>query len=139
LVDGHWRFVNAYWGTVTHDVINPIGDDVIKNGDSPFRLYYLCDDNYFLTDPDQFGTTHLPMCQNWQLRKDHLTQIEFETMAYVKDGYFNLHIQTLTHTQCIIVSDSNQVEIKLAIPQESSLNIDFKCRLFLLEDGVEKR
>jgi hypothetical protein len=37
------------------------------------------------------------------------------------------------------VSDSNQVELKFSIPQESSLNIDFKCRLFLLEDGVEKR
>ncbi|XP_060563532.1 hillarin-like [Ruditapes philippinarum] len=139
LVDGHWRFINSYWGTVTHDVINPNGDDVIKNGDLPFRLYYLCDDNYFLTDPDQFGTTHLPMCQKWQLRKDPLMQTEFETMAYVKDGYFNLHVQTLTHTQCIIVSDSNQVEIKFTIPQQSSLNIDFKCRLFLLEDGVEKR
>ncbi|XP_060601784.1 uncharacterized protein LOC132755022 isoform X2 [Ruditapes philippinarum] len=142
LVDGHWRFINAYWGTCAEgagDDFIPNGDDVIENGDSASRLHYFCDENYFLTDPDQVVATHLPTLPNWQLKKDPLTLTEFEQMTFVKDRYFNLKLRTLTHPKCVVVSDSGQVEIKFAIPRQSSLNIDFQYLLFRLEDGVEKR
>ncbi|XP_053379057.1 uncharacterized protein LOC123526583 isoform X3 [Mercenaria mercenaria] len=143
LVDEHWRFINAYWGTcaegASEDVSIPNGDDVIENGESASKLHYFCDENYFLTDPDQVVATHLPTLPKWQLKKDPLTPEEFEKMTFVKDRYFNLKLRTLTHPECIVRSNTGQVEIKFTIPRQTSLNIDFQYLLFRLNDGTEKR
>ena len=142
LVDGHWRFINAYWGTCAEGAgenFIPNGDDGNENGESASKLHYFCDENYFLTDPDQVVATHLPTLPKWQLKNDPLTAEEFEKMTFVKDRYFNLKLRTISHTQCVVESDTGQVEIKFAIPRQSSLNIDFQHLLFRLDDGAEKR
>lgn len=142
LVDGHWRFINAYWGTcaesATGDGDIPNGDDA-ENGNSASRLHYFCDENYFLTDPDQVVATHLPARPKWQLREKPLTLEEFEKMTFVKDRYFNLRLKTLSHPECVVRSYTGEVEIKFVVPRPTSLNIDFQYLLFLLKEDSEKR
>lgn len=143
LVDSHWRFINAYWGTCAEGA-NGVGsipevDDVIDNGDTAPKLYYLCDENYFLTDPDQVVATHLPNAPKWQLKHNPVSTEEFEKMTFVKDRYFNLRLRTLSHPECIVRSNTGEVEIKFVVPRKRSSNIDFQYLLFHGKDKCEKR
>lgn len=144
LVDGHWRFVNAYWGTCAEggtEDSNQNGEDNVNGGSETgsSSLHYFCDENYFLTDPDQVVATHLPKTPSWQLKENTVSKEEFEKMTFVKDRYFNLRLRTLSHKQCVVHSDTGEVEIKFGVPRQSALNIDFQYLLFQLKDGSDKR
>lgn len=142
LVDKHWRFINAYWGTCAEgaaDDNHVLNGDVIENDDAGQKLHYFCDENYFLTDPDQVVATHLPALPKWQLKRNPLTLEEFEKMTFVKDRYFNLNLRTLSHPECIVHSNTGEAEIKFGVPRQTSLNIDFQYLLFRIKDGTEQR
>ncbi|XP_052760549.1 lim and transglutaminase domain protein ltd-1-like isoform X2 [Mya arenaria] len=139
LVNGSWRFINAYWGTCAEGASS--GNDVIDDfsDESPNKLYYACDENYFLTDPDHVVATHLPKKPKWQLKKNPLSLEEFQKMTFVKDRYFNLKLKTLTHPHCVVESNTGEVEIKFLIPPKKSLDIDFQHLLFKVTDELDKR
>ena len=137
LIGDHWRFINAYWGTCAESA----SDDksVYNEEESENRVYYNCDENYFLTDPDQAVATHLPKTPEWQLKAKPVRTGEFEKMAFVKDRYFNLKLRTVSHHQCVVRSDTGEVELKFGLPRHKALNIDFQYLLFRTKDDSETR
>ena len=139
LINGDWRFINAYWGTCAEGASSNADSGINPDSDSPNRVHYACDENYFLTDPDQMVATHLPKSPRWQLKTDPISAEEFEKMTFVKDRYFNLKLRTLTHRQCLIESSSGEVEIKFVIPKSRALDIDFQHLLFRINDNIETR
>ena len=144
LIDKHWRFINAYWGTCSEApelqpaIENHVDEDY---GDVTGRLCYQCDENYFLTDSDQMVATHLPAISKWQLKKHPISFREFEEMTFVKDRYFNLRLKILSHPKCLVRSDTGEVELRFGIPRKSSLNLDFQYLLFKVDEKnhTEKR
>ena len=136
LINGHWRFINAYWGTCAegaNDTSQMGGNDVTNDG--PGRMVYSCDENYFLTDPDQIVATHLPHSEAWQLKAKPLSKKEFQDMTFVKDRYFNLRLRTVSHQRCIVYSDTGEVEIRFSVPKQKTFDIDFQYLLFK-QDGT---
>ena len=144
LIGKHWRFINAYWGTCSEapDVAGSlfVGNSVNARSvnDAPGRLCYNCDENYFLTDPDQMAATHLPANPKWQLKKNPISLREFEEMTFVKDRYFNLRIKTLSHPKCIVRSDTGEAEIRFSVPKKTSLDLDFQYLMFKLDNNFKE-
>ncbi|KAL4221367.1 hypothetical protein ACF0H5_019626 [Mactra antiquata] len=138
LIDKHWRFINAYWGTCAESAQGEtdVADDVTESG----NLQYFCDENYFLTDPDQVASTHHPATSVWQLKKKPVSMKEFEKMTFVKDRYFNLKLKTLSHPECVVTNDTGELEIRFHVPRQKSLDLDFQYLMFQLKDDLtEKR
>lgn len=136
LIDKHWRFINAYWGTCAESAQ---GEAIIDDENETGHLQYVCDENYFLTDPDQVAATHHPVSSAWQLKRKPLTMEEFEKMTFIKDRYFNLKLKTLSNPECVITNHTGELEIKFGIPRQSSLDLDFQYLMFQLNGSEEKR
>ena len=93
----------------------------------------MCDENYFLTDPRQLITTHLPFVQEWQLLSEPLSLERFERMAFLKDRFFNLGMSVITHADCVISSHSGEVEICFGMPPDDARFFKFYYLLFRQE------
>ena len=138
LVDGQWRFVNAYWGTCAEGGQDESNWEVVERGDSEKgdpsnkQLFYSCDENYFLTDPEQMISTHLPAEPAWQLRAQSVTEDDFTENAFLKDRFFNMSLGLSKPKKCVIRCE-NETEIQLDMPREKSLNFDFQYLLFRLK------
>ncbi|XP_052213451.1 uncharacterized protein LOC127832191 isoform X2 [Dreissena polymorpha] len=138
LVNGEWRFLNAYWGTCADSTSNIRHSNGLAD-DETNREYYGCDENYFLTDPDQVVATHLPKSQKWQLKERPVSKEEFEKMTFVKDRYFNMRLKTLSHHTCVVESSTGEVEITLLIPKHKGYDYDFQYLLFKTVGDVDTR
>lgn len=139
LLGKHWRFINAYWGTCSEA---PDLSGSLMNGHASGatgRLCYHCDENYFLTDPDQMAATHLPANPKWQLKKHPISLREFEGMTFVKDRYFNLKLRILSHPKCVVRSDTGEVELRFGIPRKSKMDIDFQYLMFKIDKEEKER
>ncbi|GFO42476.1 kyphoscoliosis peptidase, partial [Plakobranchus ocellatus] len=111
-------------------------DETEKKADSKFstkEYVYVCDENYFLTDPRQLITTHLPFTQEWQLLSEPLSLERFERMAFLKDRFFNLGMSVITHADCVISSHSGEVEICFGMPPDDARFFKFYYLLFRQE------
>lgn len=75
-IDGKWHLLDVTWGAghVTG------GKKFIKSFE-PF---------YFLTPPDQFIFSHLPVDSAWQLLENPITLQEYENQAYLRPSFFKL-------------------------------------------------
>ncbi|WAR15075.1 HIL-like protein [Mya arenaria] len=118
LVDGNWRFINAFWGAC---VLSGDEDEDSKN------YFYTCDENFFLTDPQQLIYTHFPEEPNWQLIDTKKTIEEFETMVFLKDRFFNLEMRVLSHPYCNTEAKDGEIDIVFGLHPEKSSNHTFLC------------
>ncbi|XP_041377436.1 uncharacterized protein LOC121389855 [Gigantopelta aegis] len=126
LIDGNWRLLNAYWGACA--VGSDGGDEVSRK-----KFVYTCDENYFLTDPRQLISTHLPFVEEWQLRAEPITPDRFEEMVFLKDRFFDLGMSVLSHPECVIKSARGEEEIFFQIPEGEGLYHSYYCLLFRQE------
>lgn len=139
LVDGNWRFVNAYWGTCAEggteeemwEVVDK-GDGELKGDQQSRQLFYSCDENYFLTDPEQMVSTHLPSQPSWQLLANPVTEDDFTENAFLKDRFFNMNLKLKKPKKCVVMCES-EIELVFEIPKERSLNLDFQHLLFRMK------
>lgn len=139
LVDGNWRFINAYWGTCAEggteeemwEVVDK-GDGELKGDQQSRQLFYSCDENYFLTDPDQMVSTHLPSQPSWQLLANPVTEDDFTENAFLKDRFFNMNLKLKKPKKCVVMCQS-ETELVFEIPKERSLNLDFQHLLFRMK------
>lgn len=139
LVDGHWRFVNAYWGTCAEggteeemwEVVDR-GDGELKGDQQNRQLFYSCDENYFLTDPDQMVSTHLPSQPQWQLLANPVTEDDFTENAFLKDRFFNMNLKLKKPKKCVVMCES-ETELIFELPKEKSRNFDFQYLLFRMK------
>lgn len=88
---------------------------------------YTCDENFFLTDPQQLIYTHFPEEPNWQLLDDKKTVEDFETMVFLKDRFFNLEMRVLSHPECNAEAVDGEIDILFGLHPEKSANHVFLC------------
>lgn len=126
LIDGNWRLINTFWGAC------------VLAGDNQQDYWYTCDENFFLTDPQQLIYTHFPEEPAWQLLDRTKTIKEFETMAFLKDRFFNLEMRVLSHPDCNIECKDGEVEILFGLHPEKSVNHTFLCIPTLFDEQKQK-
>lgn len=90
-IGGTWRFVDSTWGA-----------GYVKDG----RYIREFSENYFLTSPEAFIFTHLPVSETWQLQSTpHLGKAEFESLPVPGSAFFNLGIRGETAWNAIHATD----------------------------------
>lgn len=142
LIDGCWRFINAYWGTCAEGGSDDSQWEIIDRGENvrgdPVnkQLFYLCDENYFLTDPEHLVSTHLPSNPEWQLLETPITDDRFEEKAYLKDRYFNLNMKLISPQDCVVRSMDGEIEFRFEIPMEKALQLDFQYLLLRMKSSM---
>lgn len=99
------------------------------------QLFYSCDENYFLTEPDQMISTHFPAEKVWQLKAKVVSEDEFQTQAFLKDRFFNLNLKLDYPRKCVVKSDG-EMELQFQLPTEKSNNLDFQYLLFRLKSSA---
>jgi len=97
------------------------------------QLFYACDENYFLTDPDQMASTHLPSVPEWQLKRIAVSDNDFEETAFLKDRFFNLDLKLQRPKMCVVHSATGETELSFELPAEKALDLDFQYLLFRLK------
>ncbi|XP_076472308.1 uncharacterized protein LOC143301800 [Babylonia areolata] len=146
LIDHQWRLLNAYWGACA--IGSEGGDDwmEIDDGDESEKkstteggkeYVYVCDENYFLTDPRQLISTHFPVQREWQLLNEPFTMTQFERMAFLKDRFFNLGMSIISHPESVVFSHSGEVELSFGLPEEDASFLKFYYLLFRQENKSE--
>lgn len=126
LVGKSWRFVDAHWGSIA------IGSDDPKN------VIHKTDENYFLTDPEEFIYSHFPEEERWQLVVPPKTLGEFEKKAYIKERFFELGMKVLSNPECELPSQEGEVEIQFAVDPKRQKNLQFMCHLFIKEPTLKE-
>ncbi|KAJ8320673.1 hypothetical protein KUTeg_002260 [Tegillarca granosa] len=125
LIDGSWRLLNVFWGTCTE---GPSDDNSEK------KLVYCCDNNYFLTDPDQFIYTHFPDEDRWQLRDRPISQEEFTNQALLKDRFFDMNLKLNGPHECVVYHEK-EVSFSFEMSEETQSNFWFLALLSSYDDG----
>lgn len=140
-MDGYWRFINAYWGTCAEGGSDETQWECVDKGDEVKgdslnkQLFYACDENYFLTEPDQMISTHFPTEPAWQLKTDVVTEEQFQTQAFLKDRFYNLHMKLEFPKICIVKSAGEEIELQFQLPEDRAINLDFQYLLFRLKSA----
>ncbi|XP_068715927.1 uncharacterized protein [Montipora foliosa] len=123
LVDPHWccsyvtgAVESADWSLVAHDIAE---EDVI----------YALNEDYFLTNPEEFIYSHLPRDNAWQLLARPVTLQEFIDMAYLKPPFFNLDLRPLEQKQCVLYAPEGEIEIKIGTSHNKS--VEFRYQLWM--------
>lgn len=119
LIDGNWRLINSFWGACVLS-----GDE---DEDTKQNYFYTCDENFFLTDPQQLIYTHFPEEPAWQLLDSKKSIQEFETMVFLKDRFFNLEMRVLSHPQCNVEAKDGEIDILFGLHPEKSSSHTFLC------------
>ena len=113
-------------------------DSEQKTGSKGEKEYvYVCDENYFLTDPRQLISTHFPAKKEWQLLNEPISMAQFERMAFLKDRFFNLGMSVVSHPECIVHSQSGEVELTFGLPEGEAGFLKFYYLLFRQECQVD--
>ncbi|CAH1779952.1 unnamed protein product [Owenia fusiformis] len=117
-IDGQWRFVNCNWGSRHVKA---------RSGHDKTRLFYRCDEFYFLTDPRQHIHQHFPDDPAWQLLPRRLTLEQFERLPLLKSPFFNYGMSFVVKTSAIVHSDDGIAEVEIKMPKL----VGFSCTLEL--------
>ena len=110
-ISGSWSFVNCNWGA-RHVKGHVKGQHKEDNQ----RLYYRCDEFYFVTDPEDHIYQHYPDEPKWQLLECPITLPEFIALPVVKSPFFNYGLRFAVHYDCIQYTQNGIVVLQLKIP-----------------------
>ena len=132
LVDPHWcsssvtGLGSAGWSLVAHDV----GSAQDTSQAEEERVVYILDEDYFLTNPEEFVYTHFPRDDEaWQFLARPVTFREFVDIAYLKPSFFELDIRLLEVNKCVLYAPQGEVEIKLGTPLNATR--EFRYQLWM--------
>ena len=125
LVNKEWRLVDAHWGS-SHMVGNDPGEWLLidDNGQGaknvergPEGTAYACNEVYFLTNPQQFVYSHIPIDdEGSQLLARPVTMREFTEMAYLKPAFFDLGLRLLEHRKCVLHAIEGEIDFQIGTP-----------------------
>ncbi len=134
-VDGQWRFIDIHWASeaiVGHkkeewQLVEADGNAVDSDtGGSGGQLSYSIREFYFFTDPDVLIYNHFPNQPEWQLLQTYRTIDEFESMPFVKQGFFTLGMTfQKSSNHCFIKSRTGEVELRFTLPEEKANELKF--------------
>ena len=114
-LNGTWRLVDSLWGAC----------DKKDPGDGRGR--FQCDETFFLTDPKDLTYTHFAENPRWQLLDSPRNVESFEETACLKNRYFELGMQILSHPLSEIQSQDGEVEILFGLQPKESPEYTFNC------------
>ena len=148
LIDEVWRLIDIRWGASCVDDPNTRQWRLVENTGqklvqpSPEQLeeqeleevvlegqivtFYRCDDYYFITDPDQFISRHLPEDPKWQLLGRPINGVEFQQMADLWPQFFKFKMGVGSCEKAIIRSTDGLVELQLEIPEKCQIIFGYK-------------
>ena len=112
-VDGSWRFVDQMLGSQSVNIEDDTDWTVIYSKantpaeNSPQHVQYKLKEEWFLPDPVKLVYTHLCDNAKAQLLARPVTIHEFNQMASLQKGYFNLGLSGLSHPRCVINCPKN--------------------------------
>ena len=121
-IAGSWSFVNCNWGA-RHVKGHVKGQKVDHQ-----RLYYRCDEFYFVTDPEDHIYQHYPDEPKWQLLECPITLPEFIALPVVKSPFFNYGLRFAVHYDCIQYTQNGIVILQLKIPNLIGFGYTFDSR-----------
>ena len=136
LVDGDWRFVHPAWGS--YGIVG--GEDSHRqqwegmdtesgqqNGDDnePMEIVQIRDDFWFLTDPEVMAFFHLSEDPSLQLLPRPISMEEFQDMASLEQGFFEMKLATVSHPRCYFEVDGGRDTLTFQIPEKSSLEFSY--------------
>ncbi|XP_060588207.1 hillarin-like isoform X2 [Ruditapes philippinarum] len=114
-IDGEWRFIDALWGAC----------DIRDPGDGRGR--FKCDERFFFTDPKELIFTHFAETPQWQLLDSPRHIESFEETVCLKNRFFELGMQVLSHPLCEIEAQDGEVEILFGIQPKQVSEQRFNC------------
>lgn len=126
-VDGDWRFVDALWGAC----------DVKDPGDGRGR--FPCDERFFLTDPKDLMVTHFAASPRWQLLDSPRLIETFEESACLKNRFFELGMQVLSHPLCEIIAQDGECDVMFGIQSKHGNEQKFNCYISHFDRPDTKR
>ncbi|XP_068679681.1 kyphoscoliosis peptidase-like isoform X2 [Montipora foliosa] len=128
VINQQWRLVDPHWCCVLSHESGGDGKSQAEN-----RVIYTIDEDYFLTNPEEFIYSHFPRDNEaWQLLARPVTFGEFVDMAYLKPKFFELDLTLLEQKKCVLYATQGEVEIKLGTPLDSSREFRYQ---FWMSDG----
>jgi hypothetical protein len=104
-LNGKWHLLDATWGAGHLD----------ENG----RFNRAFDEHFFLTDPKELITTHLPTDPRWQLLNPPVSEKTFIDMPLLKPAFFHHQLRLNNHSP---INCNNQVIIRLGNPRYAQLS-----------------
>ncbi|KAK2165200.1 hypothetical protein LSH36_53g01002 [Paralvinella palmiformis] len=138
VINDEWRLIDPHWGSSHMTGEDPGGwlliDDNGQGGKSmekeSEKTVYSCNEVYFLTDPEQFIYSHIPVDdEDMQLLARPVTHREFIEMAYLKPPFFDLELRLLEHRKCVLYASEGEIDIQIGIPPEKRRS--FMYRLWI--------
>ncbi|KAL4221741.1 hypothetical protein ACF0H5_019996 [Mactra antiquata] len=126
-VDGEWRFIDALWGVC----------DVKDQGDGRGR--FSCDERFFLPDPKDLMVTHFSESPRWQLLDSPRPIETFEEAAYLKNRFFELGMQVLSHPMCEIHAQDGECDVLFGVQPKQSNEQKFNCYISHFDRPDTKR
>jgi len=125
VINNEWRLIDPHWGS-SHMIGEDPGEWILidDNGEGGKTIdkqtqqtVYSCNEVYFLTDPEQFIYSHIPVDdEGMQLLARPVTLHEFIEMAYLKPAFFDLDLRLLEHRKCVLHAFEGEIDIQIGIP-----------------------
>ncbi|XP_070546241.1 kyphoscoliosis peptidase-like [Ptychodera flava] len=113
-IDGEWYLCDCTWAA------GAVGFDK----DCGENKYTRCwNEYYFLSDPEMFTSKHFPIDENGNvsaidqlLKKPFLDLNKWSDVATTDCAYYAYEVETLSHSDGVIETDSNQTSIRIRSP-----------------------
>lgn len=111
MIDSEWHLLDATWasGYITH------------GGEEFVREY---DDNYFLSNPEQFIKDHYPDDIRWTLLPDTKVPPEFKFSPFMQKSFYKYSITSFSPRKGVIeaaVGDTIRLELSTANPERDKV------------------
>ncbi|XP_069127734.1 uncharacterized protein [Argopecten irradians] len=127
----------------------PTEDEISEAGverrftDLTWKKYHkkIVDEHYFLTNPSELISTHLPDEDVWQLLEEPIPYAEFQEQAFMRERFHQLDMKIADeiYDNCIIEAIDGEAELILSLPAERSKNYRFKYVLFRSHLSADER
>ncbi|KAH3817305.1 hypothetical protein DPMN_118838 [Dreissena polymorpha] len=126
-VDREWRLVDALWGACSEK----------DPGDGRGR--FTCDERFFFTDPKDLLFTHFADSPKWQLLDSPRHIEDFEESACLKNRFFELSMQVLSHPVSEIEAIDGEVEVLFGVKPKPGQEQKFNCYISHFDRPDSKR
>ena len=142
LIDGEWRLLDVLWASCAlvrrrekgWKLVDVQGEEFEDEHieEEPGEQQHRDNEFYFLTDPDWFVSTHFPDDPDWQLLPRPLNIVQFETIVYIRERFFDMGLLMQPDSQryCVLQTNKGEVTISFGIPQSLGDQAQFSYMLY---------
>ena len=148
LIDGEWRLLDVLWASCAlvrrrekgWKLVDVQGEEFEDEHieEEPGEQQHRDNEFFFLTDPDWFVSTHFPDDPDWQLLPRPLSIVQFETIVYIRERFFDMGLLMQPDSQryCVLQTNKGEVTISFGIPQSLGDQAQFSYMLQTDEEST---